>query len=210
MTISRKPDCRGEAAIDSAVVAYEFKEMTQRQRPYQGNGHGNFFAGGGSFPSVHSAIASSSQRLGARVPGLVQPDGSEWSGFAVTVTRVAAKQHFPSHALTGSALGWYFGRQVYRAHHDPELGGTGGVAPSRKKTKRRSATQTIWLLHTCPWIVGSIPPWSVLSVWATFLRTCWECGRGPEWRAPIYSKMPEKNFPTMGLRRAERDGRMPP
>jgi hypothetical protein len=41
----------------------------------------------------------------------------------VTVTRVTGKQHFPSDVLIGSALGWYFGRQVYRAHHDPALGG---------------------------------------------------------------------------------------
>ena len=27
--------------------------------------------------------------------------------------------------VVGSALGWYLGRQVYRAHHDPELGGSG-------------------------------------------------------------------------------------
>jgi len=38
---------------------------------------------------------------------------------------VTAKQHFPSEAIIGSVLGWYFGRQVYRAHHDPELGGSG-------------------------------------------------------------------------------------
>jgi hypothetical protein len=47
----------GEAAINSTVVAYAFGEITQRQRPYQGNEHGNFFAGGSSFPSEHSALA---------------------------------------------------------------------------------------------------------------------------------------------------------
>ena len=38
---------------------------------------------------------------------------------------MTAKQHFPSDVVVGSALGWYFGRQVYRAHHDPEVGGSG-------------------------------------------------------------------------------------
>src|SRR5579864_1533286 len=47
----------GEAAINSTLVAYAFKEITQRQRPFQGNGHGTFFSGGASFPSEHSAVA---------------------------------------------------------------------------------------------------------------------------------------------------------
>src|ERR1700722_14602833 len=47
----------GEAAINSTAVAFAFGEITQRQRPYQGNQHGNFFAGGSSFPSEHSALA---------------------------------------------------------------------------------------------------------------------------------------------------------
>src|SRR5262249_54748260 len=42
---------------------------------------------------------------------------------AVTIGRVTGKQHFSSDAWIGSALGWYFGRQVYRAHHEAELGG---------------------------------------------------------------------------------------
>jgi hypothetical protein len=42
---------------------------------------------------------------------------------AVTLTRVTSQQHFASDAVVGSALGWYLGRQVYRAHHDSDLGG---------------------------------------------------------------------------------------
>jgi hypothetical protein len=41
------------------------------------------------------------------------------------LTRVTGQQHFPSDVVVGSALGWYFARQVYRSHHDPELGGAG-------------------------------------------------------------------------------------
>jgi len=36
---------------------------------------------------------------------------------------VSAKQHFPSDVLIGSAIGWFVGEHVYRAHHDPEAGG---------------------------------------------------------------------------------------
>ena len=36
----------GEAAINATGVTYLFKEITQRQRPLQGNGNGDFFVGG--------------------------------------------------------------------------------------------------------------------------------------------------------------------
>ena len=116
----------GEAAINSTAVAYAFKEITQRQRPYQGNEHGDFFGGGTSFPSEHSAIAWSIASVWAHeYPGWFSQFAAYSLASAVTVTRVTARQHFPSDAIIGSALGWYFGRQVYRAHHDPELGGSG-------------------------------------------------------------------------------------
>jgi len=116
----------GESAINSTAVAYLFKETTQRQRPYQGNGKGDFFSGGTSFPSEHSAIAWSVASVWAHeYPGWLSQIAAYGLASAVTATRVTAQQHFPSDVIVGSALGWYFGRQVYRAHHDPEVGGSG-------------------------------------------------------------------------------------
>jgi len=116
----------GEAAINAAAIAYAFKEITQRQRPYQGNGHGNFFAGGSSFPSEHSAIAWSIASVWAHeYPGWFSQMAAYGLASTVSITRVTAKQHFASDAIIGGALGWYLARQVYRAHHDPELGGSG-------------------------------------------------------------------------------------
>jgi membrane-associated phospholipid phosphatase len=116
----------GEAAIDSTAVAYLFKGITERQRPFEGNGHGNFFQGGASFPSEHSAVAWSIASVWAHeYPGWFSQMAAYGLASTVTITRVTAKQHFPSDVIVGSALGWYFGRQVYRAHHDPELGGSG-------------------------------------------------------------------------------------
>jgi hypothetical protein len=115
----------GEAAINSTAVAYLFKEITQRQRPLDGNGHGDFFRGGSSFPSEHSALAWSIASVWAHeYPGTLSQIAAYGMASAVTVTRVTARQHFPTDAVIGSVLGWYFGRQVYRAHHDPELGGS--------------------------------------------------------------------------------------
>lgn len=115
----------GEAAINSTGVAYLFKEIAQRQRPEQDNGNGSFFQGGSSFPSEHSAIAwSVASVIAHEYPGWLSQTAAYGLASTVTLTRVTAKQHFPSDVLIGSALGWYFGRSVYRAHHDPELGGT--------------------------------------------------------------------------------------
>jgi membrane-associated phospholipid phosphatase len=124
-----------EAAIDSTAVAYAFKATTQRERPYQGNGSGDFFTGGYSFPSEHSAIAWSVASVWAHeYPGWLSQIGAYGLATTVAATRVTAKQHFPSDVLIGSALGWYFGRQVYRAHHDPELGGSGWGPVFEEKT----------------------------------------------------------------------------
>jgi len=116
----------GEAAINATGVAFAFKAITQRQRPLQGDGNGNFFTGGSSFPSQHAAIAWSIASVWAHeYPGWLSQMGAYGLASVISVTRVTAKQHFPSDVLVGTALGWYFGRQVYRAHHDPEVGGSG-------------------------------------------------------------------------------------
>ena len=114
----------GEAALDSTLVAYALKEATRRSRPYQGSGHGTFFQEGSSFPSEHAAIAWSVASVVAHeYPGPLTRFAVYGLASAITLTRVTGQQHFPSDVLVGSALGWYLGRQVYRSHHDPELGG---------------------------------------------------------------------------------------
>lgn len=116
----------GEAAINATGVTYLFKVITQRPRPLQDNGDGRFFQGGYSFSSEHSAIAWSIASVWAHeYPGWLSQTAAYGLASAVTITRVTAKEHFPSDVVIGSALGWYFGRQVYRAHHDPEVGGSG-------------------------------------------------------------------------------------
>jgi membrane-associated phospholipid phosphatase len=116
----------GEAALNSTAVAYLFKTMTQRPRPLEGNGEGTFFQGGASFPSEHSAVAWSVASVVAHeYPGTLTKIAAYGLASTVTLTRVTGKQHFSSDVVVGSALGWYFARHIYRAHHDPELGGAG-------------------------------------------------------------------------------------
>jgi membrane-associated phospholipid phosphatase len=114
----------GEAALNSTAIAYFLKGVTQRPRPYEDGGSGSFWHGGTSFPSEHAAIAwSVASVLAHEYPGPLTKLFAYGLASAVTVTRVTGKQHFASDVLIGSALGWYMGRQVYRARHDPELGG---------------------------------------------------------------------------------------
>lgn len=114
----------GEAAINSTAITYAFKEITRRPRPLEGNGNGMFFQGGGSFPSEHAAVAwSVASVIAHEYPGPLTKFAAYGLASAVTITRVTGKQHFSSDVVIGSALGWYLGRQIYRAHHDPELGG---------------------------------------------------------------------------------------
>src|SRR5208283_2537056 len=82
----------GEAAINSTGVAYLFKEITQRQRPLQDNGNGEFFKGGASFPSEHSAIAWSIASVWAHeYPGWLSQTAAYGLASAITITRVTAK-----------------------------------------------------------------------------------------------------------------------
>ncbi|HJT70740.1 MAG TPA: capsule assembly Wzi family protein [Terriglobales bacterium] len=121
-----------EAALDATAVTYAIKVATQRQRPFVTNEDGDFFAGGPSsnhlsFPSEHSAIAWSIASIFAHeYPGPLTQVAAYGLATTVSAMRVTAKQHFPSDVIIGSLLGWYFGHEVFRAHHDPALGGSWG------------------------------------------------------------------------------------
>jgi len=130
----------GEAAINSTAIAYLLKSATQRARPYQANGSGTFFQGGGSFPSEHAAIAWSIATVMAHeYPGTLTKILAYGLATGISATRVTGQQHFASDVFVGSALGWYFGRQVYRSHHDAHLAGDGwdDVVPESSGNKER-------------------------------------------------------------------------
>ena len=114
----------GEAAVDSLGVTSAFKYAFGRERPLQDGYRGKFWRGGDSFPSVHAAAAwSIASVIAHEYPGPLTTFLAYGLASAVSASRVTAKQHFPSDVLIGSAIGWYIGQHVYRAHHDPELGG---------------------------------------------------------------------------------------
>jgi hypothetical protein len=116
----------GEAAINSLAVAYALKYSLGRERPLQGNPpyQGDFWQGGVSFPSEHAAAAwSIASVISHEYPGPLTTVLSYGLAVVITGSRVTGKQHFPSDALIGSAVGWLVGEEVYRHHHDPSVGG---------------------------------------------------------------------------------------
>jgi capsule assembly protein Wzi/PAP2 superfamily protein len=131
----------GEAAMNSTAITYLLKSAMQRPRPYQTNGTGTFFQGGSSFPSEHAAIAwSIASVMAHEYPGTLSKVLAYGLATGISATRVTSQQHFASDVIIGSALGWYFGRQVYRAHHDAHLGGApwGDLLPESVGNKERN------------------------------------------------------------------------
>jgi len=114
----------GEAALNSLVVVEGLKYPLGRQRPFQGNGSGDFFRGGTSFPSEHAAAAwSAAGVIAHEYPGLLTKVFAYGLAATVDFSRVRGQQHFPSDVLIGSVIGNLVAQNIYSRHHDPELGG---------------------------------------------------------------------------------------
>jgi membrane-associated phospholipid phosphatase len=114
----------GEAAIDSLLTTQALKYSFGRERPTADQGRLDFFKGGNSFPSDHAAAAwSAATVIAHEYPGFLTQTLAYGLATAVSASVVLGKDHSPSDALIGSAMGWLIGRQIYRAHHDPDLGG---------------------------------------------------------------------------------------
>jgi hypothetical protein len=114
----------GEAAADSFAATTALEYALGRQGPLTNDYRGNFFQGGSSMPSDHAAIAWSIASVVAHeYPGPLTSVLAYGMASAVSMSRLTAKQHFPSDVLIGSAIGWFVGQHVYRAHHDAGLDG---------------------------------------------------------------------------------------
>jgi membrane-associated phospholipid phosphatase len=115
----------GEAALNSLVTVEAMKYSLRRQRPFQGDGGGAFFQSGGtSFPSEHAAAAwSIAGVIAHEYPGPFTKILVYGLASMVDISRVRARQHFPSDVVVGSLIGNLVAQQIYSTHHDPELGG---------------------------------------------------------------------------------------
>ena len=165
-----------EAAINATGVTYAAKLATHRERPYYGRGEGDFFSSaprssGLSFPSEHSALAWAIASVAAHeYPGPLTKLAAYGLATTVTLTRVTAHQHFASDVVVGSALGWYFGHQVYRARHDPELGGQAWgpyVEPSAEPKQREAKNMSSPYVPPDSWIYAMFDRLAALGLTKT-------------------------------------------
>src|SRR5262249_19617149 len=118
----------GEAAFNSLIVVEALKLATRRERPTDGTGQGRFASSvspqNSSFPSMHAPLAwSAASVLAHEYPGVMTQIVGYGLATGVSIARVTGRSHFPSDVVVGSTLGWLVGRQVYAAHHNPELPG---------------------------------------------------------------------------------------
>lgn len=115
----------GEAMIDSLGVNEALKVIFGRERPTATDGQGRFLQTNSvhaSFPSTHATVAwTAASVMAHEYPGWLSQSLVYGAAAAVSVSRVTAREHFPTDVVVGSALGWLIGRQVYNRHHDPDL-----------------------------------------------------------------------------------------
>ncbi len=130
-----------EAAANATAASYALKYAFGRERPLQDDYHGSFWKSDDSFPSEHAAIAwAIAGVIAHEYPSPYVSLVSYGMAAAVGAARINAKQHFPTDVLIGSTLGWFIGQQVYRRHHDTEVGGgewqtyaeSNDVSPARR------------------------------------------------------------------------------
>src|SRR5579862_374489 len=132
----------GEAAVNALGVNTSLQYAFGRQRPSDGAGAGTFWRGGTSFPSDHATVAWAVASVVAHeYPGPLTKFLAYGLASAVSASRITGKDHFPTDVLVGSAIGWFMGQYVYRAHHDPDLGGSSWekFAEGRDSTASRNS-----------------------------------------------------------------------
>lgn len=112
-----------EALINAHLVTLALKTATQRPRPREQDGRGEFFDGGRSFPSGHAVMAWSLATVIAqeyRDRPIVRFSAYGLAA-AVSAARYTGRNHFLSDVVVGSAIGYGIGRYVYRTRHNPAL-----------------------------------------------------------------------------------------
>ncbi|HWT64843.1 MAG TPA: phosphatase PAP2 family protein [Terracidiphilus sp.] len=111
----------GEAILDSLAVNEVVKIVSRRERPTLDSARGKFFQSGvnfdSSFASNHAVIAwSSAAVIASEYPNLLTQVAAYGLASGVSISRVVARQHFPSDVVAASAVGWMIGRYVVRRH----------------------------------------------------------------------------------------------
>jgi hypothetical protein len=179
----------GEAAINSFVVVEAFKFVSQRGRPSEGNTQAKFYSSNSilnsSFPSAHAMLTWSIASVVAHeYPGPLTQIFAYGLATGVSVARVTGRDHFTSDVVVGSAMGWLIGRQVYAAHHNPELpgGDFGTFYPARQGEELPPAQRSSPYVPMDSWVYPAFDRLAALGMINSGLAgmrpwTRYECAR---------------------------------
>ena len=109
-----------EAMANSGIMYAALQLITERQRPLQGTGRGNFFQTSGldnSFPSGHTIITwTAASTIAHEYPKPWVKWLTYGTATAVSVTRFTSLQHFPSDVVVGSTIGYLIGEHIFHEH----------------------------------------------------------------------------------------------
>lgn len=114
-----------ETLVDTFLVYTPMQFIAARQRPGEGNGHGDFLRHSSintSFPGGHAMFTFAMATI------VSHEYSQKWvqalaygAASAVTLTRFLARDHWASDMWVGGALGIGIGAHVFHAHCDPDL-----------------------------------------------------------------------------------------
>ena len=114
-----------ETLVDTFLVYTPMQFIAARQRPGEGNGHGDFLRHSSintSFPGGHAMFTFAMATI------VSHEYSQKWvqalaygAASAVTLTRFLARDHWASDMWVGAALGIGIGAHVFHAHCDPDL-----------------------------------------------------------------------------------------
>ncbi len=173
ITSARPALLAGEAALDAYLDVTAFKYIAGRERPDTGNNRGNFFSGGDSFPSDTSAVSWAAASVIAReYPGWATQVVAYGTAAGVSAARVVGQKHWMADAMLGSALGWYMGRQIYRARaaNDIESSNWGTFVKNPDATVPDPNFMGSTYVPLDSWVYPALD--RLAALWATCRNTC--------------------------------------
>jgi membrane-associated phospholipid phosphatase len=140
-----------EALTDSFFVYLPMQLIAGRQRPGEGNGHGDFLrhhAMNTSFPGGHAMFMwTMATVLSHEYSQKYVQVAAYGSAFTLTLARFLARDHWASDMWVGSALGIGIGAHVFHAHCDPELSPKCRHHEEKVKERLHITTESLYRPH---------------------------------------------------------------
>ncbi len=137
----------GEAMLDASILNQGIKYAANRQDPRQGDGTGRFWPHGTRTWPDGQSMASNHSTIAWSFAHVVADRYSGWGtrllvyslASTVSVSRVLARDHFPSDVLVGSTFGYLIGGYVI--HHRGQDEGPSGLSVSAVETPNGHGVQ---------------------------------------------------------------------